>query len=720
MAGIGVCGDPSTSALEQMLMLTARALGVERMGLTCQRRRISWFYPSDPTEQLLPLVRHAKKQYFNDAVLLLLPVLEDDNVVATLGVWQHKDDFPPGLEQVAELFAQELKLRDLLSHVPLDQTKLKDSPVVMVMWEANPALPVCFISDNAQALLGMDVMAIRSGEARFEDWLNDDDVKAFLRLLNAHVRGARQSELDYRLKGANGKVHWVRQYSVAQYDINGNVTAIYGYLLEQTHRKLLELQIKATRDRLSMVMEASAMGVADWDLLQDQLLLSPQLSFMLGVSPEELEPCLHSWQQFIHPADSAQVEEALKRHLAALTKGFHCEYRIIRPSGDIRWLESHGRVVEYSKDGEPLRMLFMHQDISARKSEERARERQQALLNLIHQAQSQFLEEQNLSASCDGIFESLLAIAESQFGFISEVHHTEKGLPYMRVQTISDISWDATSRALYQKHIESGLEFHNMNTLFGQAIVTGKPVISNNVRRDPHSGGTPKGHPPLESFLGLPISYRGELLGVVGLANRSEGYSEEEVRFLNPLIDTLGMLMHARLVEKARCEAEAELALLASTDMLTGLLNRRAFMRAMNEIIDEGQKYTLVVMDLDHFKLINDTFGHSVGDQVLKHFADIIKEHVESTDVLARIGGEEFVWLFKSKEPDNGYARTEKVREAVCATPLVHNGKEVTLTVSLGVTVLGGKDKNGDEALNRADAALYEAKKKGRNQTVAA
>lgn len=713
-------GDTAPAALERVLQLCTSCLGVERVGVTCQRRRCSWYFPSDPTEQLLPLVRHTKTQYLANGTLHLIPLTDANNVIATLGIWHQGEALPPGVEEVAALVTEELKMRDLIGQMPLQQVKLKDSPVVIVMWEANPALPVCFISDNAQSLLGIDVMAVRAGAARFEDWLDEDDVKAFLRLLNAHARGARQSELDYRLKGQNGKVHWVRQHSVVQYDINGNVTAIYGFLLEQTHRKQLELQIKATRDRLSMVMDASGMGVADWDLAQDQLLMSPQCVTMLGAGREELEPCLHSWQQFIHPADINDVDESLKKHLTGLSADFHCEYRILLHNGEVRWLESHGRVVEFGSDGQPLRMLFMHQDISARKYQEKARERQQSLLNLIHQAQSIFLEEQDLAAACESIFEPLLALAESQFGFISEVHYSEEAKPFMRVKTISDISWDAPSRALYKKHVQNGLEFHNMETLFGQVILTAKAVISNNVRRDPNSGGTPKGHPPLDSFLGLPICYQGELLGLVGLANRSEGYSEEEITFLNPLIDTLGMLMHARLVEKARCEAEAELALLASTDTLTGLLNRRAFIRALNEVIAEHQPYTLVLMDLDHFKQINDTYGHSTGDKVLQHFAQLLRQHAKSTDVLARIGGEEFVWLLEGKDGMANYPLLEALRLAVAQQPFIQDGKAVTLTVSLGSTFLVGADDNGDEALNRADAALYQAKRQGRNCLVAA
>ncbi|EKE75379.1 sensor domain-containing diguanylate cyclase [Gallaecimonas xiamenensis] len=703
-----------------LLQLAAGQSHAQKLVLSCHRLEQSWSHPADDGQALLP--KHQKLLIEQDVAgqhRFLIPLWRRQQQLATLGLWCQG----PSLDMEAigvlgELLLDQLDKLSGIQSAVVEHLKFQDGPLVMVMWEASTALPVCYLSANAATLLGMDVKAILNGEARFEDWLEGDDIKAFLRVMRAHAKGIRHSEIDYRIRDPQGGLRWVRQYTVAHLAEDKSVVAICGYLLEQTHRKQLEIQMKATRDRLALVIEASAMGVADWDIPQDQLLTNAKFRDIMGHHYDDMEPCLRAWQEQIHPLDSNLVEDRLTQHLAGQSERFLCEYRIITPDNQIRWLESYGALVEQGEQ-QPKRMVFMHRDITERRAQERARERQQLLLNLIHRAQSVFLVEKDLGAACESIFEPLLELAESQFGFISDVRHNPDGSPFMQVQTLSDISWDDSSRALYQKHLAQGLEFHNMETLFGRVITTGQPLISNNVRRDAHAGGTPKGHPPLDSFLGLPIQYQGRLLGLVGFANRSEGYSQAEVDFLQPLMDTLGMLMHARLVEKARRDAETELAVLASTDTLTGLNNRRAFMDALAEAITMGQPHTLVLMDLDHFKQVNDTFGHGMGDQVLGHFAELLRQHARSGDVLGRIGGEEFVWLIRGVTLADSKSILERMRQAVACQPLLAEGQAIGITVSLGATELKADDPP-DAPLLRADVALYEAKKRGRNCLVAA
>ncbi len=159
---------------------------------------------------------------------------------------------------------------------------------------------------------------------------------------------------------------------------------------------------------------------------------------------------------------------------------------------------------------------------------------------------------------------------------------------------------------------------------------------------------------------------------------------------------------------------------LAATDELTGLYNRRHFLRLAScelESLCGGRQHGLALLDLDHFKRINDMHGHAAGDRVLQTFAAVARACLRDGDVVARYGGEEFVLLLPNTEADQFTACCERLREAFSrAEPL---GVQVAnLSVSIGMTLLTADD-DLDEALQRADQALYQAKRDGRNRCAA-
>jgi len=164
----------------------------------------------------------------------------------------------------------------------------------------------------------------------------------------------------------------------------------------------------------------------------------------------------------------------------------------------------------------------------------------------------------------DALLPELLALADSEYGFIAEVWRDERGQPYLKLFTLTDIAWDEASRRLVQSQRDSGLEFRNLNTLFGAAVTSGQPVIANEPARDARSGGLPPGHPPLRAFLGVPLQQGGALVGVVGLANRPGGYDQVLLERLQPLFATVGSIMgqvqtdrERRRTERALRESEA-------------------------------------------------------------------------------------------------------------------------------------------------------------------
>jgi diguanylate cyclase (GGDEF)-like protein len=168
---------------------------------------------------------------------------------------------------------------------------------------------------------------------------------------------------------------------------------------------------------------------------------------------------------------------------------------------------------------------------------------------------------------------------------------------------------------------------------------------------------------------------------------------------------------------------QARLEKMATTDKLTGLANRHAFDLVMPHIISEARRdrkpLLAVLIDIDHFKKINDRLGHLAGDGVIREIAGTIKAAVRKSDLVCRWGGEEFLLLLRGTDADRGQLLAEKIRGAVAAASLRHGDAEIAVTISLGVAAYVDGD-TPDQLIARADGALYDAKRKGRNVVRAA
>jgi diguanylate cyclase (GGDEF)-like protein len=171
-------------------------------------------------------------------------------------------------------------------------------------------------------------------------------------------------------------------------------------------------------------------------------------------------------------------------------------------------------------------------------------------------------------------------------------------------------------------------------------------------------------------------------------------------------------------------QLRADLARLAMIDPLTAILNRRAFMleyeRELSRCVREKTGLALAIVDLDHFKDVNDTYGHLVGDQVLRRVADTLRSSLRGHDVIGRYGGEEFALLMPGADISAAMAGTERARVAVSERPIQAGTLSITVTVSAGVAAYGETGSDWESLLRSADTALYEAKRRGRNRVVAA
>jgi len=157
---------------------------------------------------------------------------------------------------------------------------------------------------------------------------------------------------------------------------------------------------------------------------------------------------------------------------------------------------------------------------------------------------------------------------------------------------------------------------------------------------------------------------------------------------------------------------------MASTDFLTGARNRKSFFKELNIYIDDckesGEKFAVAILDIDHFKNLNDTFGHDTGDVAIKELVRLIQESIKGSDVIARFGGGEFCVLLKDIDKNSAVELFVRLRLKVAKNLIVINDKEITYTVSMGITF--NCDEGITEMINQADMALYNAKNNGRNR----
>ena len=515
---------------------------------------------------------------------------------------------------------------------------------------------------------------------------------------------------------------------------------------------------------------------------------------------------------------------------------------------------------------------------------EEERDRLIAVLQAQAELQDLYIRNGADRAWWDTALRTVIALSGSEFGFLGRIEHDDEGAPFLLSLAITDIAWNEWSRQVFDEFAVDGLQFRNLDSLFGVTVATGDLVVSDDPATDPRRCGLPPGHPPLNAYIGLPLNDASGAIGMVGLANRAGGYdagleadlrpvlgvistmvgrdiaerraalATAEVAQLGTAIESLNRLerereaidtavrevlvasslddatraistaveqlspgMHAAVLAEdpvdawllvaadgsghglvrgdcmalqsgrmhvslpgirlgacrhadpldavticcpisteddeyglvvarsramageavssraavvagsiellaaalAQVALRAEITSRALRDPLTGLPNRTALQQAMERrlarIEAAARPFGVMIVDLDDFKDVNDQLGHAVGDDVLTAVANALLAGIREDDVVARIGGDEFVVLLDSGEPDAMRAAGQRLIDAVSAvTPAGGPG----ISASAGGVPVGWGDISWDDAYQRADVLLYEAKAAGKNQVV--
>ncbi|WP_441649967.1 EAL domain-containing protein [Cupriavidus sp. M-11] len=424
---------------------------------------------------------------------------------------------------------------------------------------------------------------------------------------------------------------------------------------------LLREALARSEERLALAISGSNDGLWDWDLRSDALYFSARCAQMLGYEEHELPRLLGTVRAHCHPDDLACVESQMRRHLREGIP-YDCSFRLRNRAGGYLWVRSRGRMVRDAA-GHARRMAGSLTDISDQKRAEAQllaeKERAQVTLQAIGDAV--------ITVDVHGHVDALNPAAELLTGWHSA---DAKGRPLHVVCPLSD---EASRSPL---------------TGLGAAVLQKTwPRFSTLLLERPERA-------PIAVKLSVALIHH---------ADRT----------------CTGAVLVLHDVSSERADA-ARLSHEASHDALTGLVNRIEFERrlaeAMRRVRSEDCTHTLMYLDLDQFKVVNDTCGHAAGDELIRQLAVVMRATLRESDTLARLGGDEFGVLLDGCHVDNGERVAEAMREAIARFRFVHRQRTFAVSASIGMISLDRDMSQVAEALSAADAACYLAKERGRNR----
>lgn len=437
-------------------------------------------------------------------------------------------------------------------------------------------------------------------------------------------------------------------------------------LTDITERKQFESKLRSSEVRWKLALDAAGDGVWAWNVQTGEVTFSSRFAQLLGGTRRDIGRRMEDWTERMHPQDRAGVVAAFQAVLSGKSAGLSNEHRARCQDGSYKWVLSRGTIVSRSDDGRPLRMIGTYVDISDQKLTEQA---------LRDSAQFQ-----------QAVFDSLSAQLAVLDRHGTVIHTNAAWRDYARLHGFGD-----------PPDFVGG----NYLTLLGRMSAQDLATVE-------------------AAGAGIAAVARGEVnqfqLPQPFHASAGERWFSLKV---TPVRDAQERIVVSHEDVTALKAAELASLTLANTDALTGALSRRNFLTLAEQELARASRYQLPLMvlmlDLDHFKRINDHYGHAAGDAVLQSFVSTVAAVLRESDLIGRLGGEEFAVLLPSTSAEGGAALAQRIIDSVRASPVELAGEQIEFTVSIGGGCLGAETSFA-ALLNVADAALYQAKHAGRDR----
>ncbi|MBH9304292.1 EAL domain-containing protein [Pseudomonas aeruginosa] len=429
---------------------------------------------------------------------------------------------------------------------------------------------------------------------------------------------------------------------------------LYLYLVRQFRRKAQAYdELHGSEQRLNRALEAVRDGLWDWDLVTDRMFVSPGYAALIGLAPEELGDPIETWKKRLHPEEYATVLEAHRNHLQGLTDNLDHIYRLRHKDGDYRWIHSRGRVLRDAL-GKPLHYTGVARDITLQR-----------------------LKEDHLRQAA-AVFDS-----------------TREGVLVTDAQAVI---------------VHVNPSFERITGYRSEDVLGKTPAILRSGRQDQAF------YQRLWLALREQDVWSGEIWN-----RRKSGEIYPQWLHIRVVRNDQGQLTHyvgvfSDLSSIKR--SENELDFLAHHDSLTGLPNRVLLRERIEQALENGKDRTvagaLLLIDLDHFKHINDSLGHTTGDMLLKEVSKRLQHQLDERCLLSRLGGDEFAILVENDDPEAVARLSQRILDGFNAPFDIHC-QPIYISASLGVSLYPEDASDVDHLMQHADAALFQAKDSGRN-----
>ena len=571
-------------------------------------------------------------------------------------------------------------------------------------WETDLVTMDVTWSEESYRIHEVDPSTFRPTHDAFLELVHPADrdrvAKAFAASLDHHLA----CEMEHRLLLRNGKVKYVEERWTTEFDASGNAVRAVGTCQDITERKLGELQVRESRDRLSLATQSARIGIWEWDVRSDALVWDDLMYELYGIDEARFGGGYEAWQQCVHPDDRARVDADIQAALR-VSGTVDTEFRVPWPDGEVRHLKVHA-LVQSDDSGSPMRMIGIGTDVTERKlSEARIRylSRVHAMLSGINTLIVRVRSRDELFAGAcriaveDGKFSmAMIAIADPVSGVVTPVAWAGD----------DDGIVDAIRAVLASPE-------RSPNSMIVRAMRGNTELVSNNSIDDPQLLLAREcADAGIRSVGVLPLIVAGEAIGVFALhASEHEFFHAEEMKLLREMAGDIAFAID-HIGKRERLEY------LAYYDELTGLANRTLFLERVAQTLrshsGSGRKLALFLFDLERFKNINDSLGRAAGDALLKQVARWLTQNAGDPALLARVDADHFAFVLPEVMPDgNLVGLLEKTLERFVQHQFELAGNPFRIAAKAGVAVYPADGENADVLFRNAEAALKQAKARG-------
>ncbi len=500
-------------------------------------------------------------------------------------------------------------------------------------WEWDVRTDQVTATEMALKLNCLDVDRNPVGLGIFFSRINPEDRSALNQSIHQSITSREPFSVECRVQAEGASEEWLLIQGTPLLS-QGSVNRVIGHIQRITERRENEKALLEAKNMLRLVLDTIPIGVY-WKNT-DLKIAGVNKRFCNDIGLPEADIIGKTERDVYQNTQQADIVARLDRAVIETGIPMIAENgRYFMNNGKLRHIEI-SRLPIQDQDSNTLGMLGVYTDVTERLETQKSLKRHHQLLASIYSSQLRYFAGDDRRQIFSTLLSEALSLSDSEYGFIGQVLYKSDGAPYLKTYSITDISWDEETQELYQRTRNDGMEFHNLETLFGWALKTGELVISNDPASDPRSRGLPHGHPAMHSFMGVPLLKGDQLVGMIGMANRDGGYDQEFVRFLQPMFTTCANLLVAiendrKIVatqqQLLRAKNAAEKASRAKTEFLSRVSHE--LRTPMNAILGFTTLLTETVDDQEQRGFLEEI--ETAGDHLMNLINEVLDlERIES------------------------------------------------------------------------------------------